>query len=110
MACLGRGTRYDVAKRILHIMGLEHEVKLVEVDSEFFREAFPAPRPRSEMMRNYLLDLQGLNTMRPWEESLDEYLLTAFGDRCHGSAAPAARVKHGANGHGALQMMRGGAR
>ena len=94
MACLGQGTRYDVAKRILHVMGLEDEVELIEVDSEFFREAFPAPRPRSEMMRNYLLDLQGMNTMRPWEESLDEYLVTSFGDRCHGPAAAAARLKN----------------
>lgn len=78
MACLGRGTRYDVAQKILQVLGRDEEVELVEVGSDFFRETFPAPRPRSEMMRNLLLDLQGLNTMRPWEESIEEYLLTAF--------------------------------
>jgi dTDP-4-dehydrorhamnose reductase len=84
MACLGQGTRYDVAKKMLQVLGRD-DVELVEVDSEFFRDAFPAPRPRSEMMRNLLLDLQGLNTMRPWEESLEEYLRTAFDDLAGGA-------------------------
>ncbi len=80
MACLGQGTRYDVAKKILQVLGVDQEIELVEVDSAYFQDSFPAPRPRSEMMRNLLLDLQGLNTMRHWEESLEEYLRTAFAD------------------------------
>ncbi len=80
MACLGQGTRYEVAKKILQVLGIDREVELVEVDSAFFQDAFPAPRPRSEMMRNLLLDLQGLNTMRHWEDSLEEYLTTAFAE------------------------------
>jgi len=32
------------------------------------------------MMRNLMLDLQGLNMMRHWEEALEEYLRTAFSD------------------------------
>lgn len=79
MACLGNGTRYDVAKKILDVLG-RTDVQLVEVDSDFFRESYPAPRPRSEMMRNLMLDMQGLNTMRHWEVALDEYLRTAFSD------------------------------
>jgi len=79
MACQGRASRYDVAKKILEVLG-RTDVELVEVGSEFFRETFPAPRPRSEMMRNLLLELQGLNGMRPWEEALEEYLVTAFAD------------------------------
>jgi hypothetical protein len=43
------------------------------------------------MMRNFVLELQGLNTMRPWQESLEEYLLTAFADRVAGSG-PAAKA------------------
>jgi dTDP-4-dehydrorhamnose reductase len=78
MACLGQGTRYDVAKKILQVLGIAQEIDLVEVDSAYFQDSFPAPRPRSEMMRNMLLDLQGLNSMRHWEDSLEEYLLTAF--------------------------------
>jgi dTDP-4-dehydrorhamnose reductase len=78
MACLGRGTRYHVAEQILLALGLDQSIRLVEVDSEFFREAFPAPRPRSEMMHNAALDRLGLNSMRPWQESLHEYLRTTF--------------------------------
>jgi dTDP-4-dehydrorhamnose reductase len=80
MACLGHGTRYDVARKILDVLGIDQEVDLVAVDSSHFRDAYPAPRPRSEMMRNLLLDLQGLNTMRHWEDTLEEYLTTAFAD------------------------------
>lgn len=87
MACLGRGTRYDVARKILEVLG-RTDVKLVEVGSDYFRESYPAPRPRSEMMRNMMLDLQGLNTMRDWETALEEYLLTAFAD-LRVEAAPA---------------------
>jgi hypothetical protein len=31
-------------------------------------------------MRNLMLEVHGMNTMRPWEESLEEYLQTAFAD------------------------------
>jgi dTDP-4-dehydrorhamnose reductase len=79
MACLGRGTRYDVARKILTVLG-RNDVKLEEVASDFFKDEYPAPRPRSEMMRNLMLDLQGLNTMRDWEIALEEYLRTAFSD------------------------------
>jgi dTDP-4-dehydrorhamnose reductase len=77
MACLGQGTRHDVARQILRVLGRD-DVELVEVGSDFFRDAYPAPRPRSEMMLNSRLDEQGLNTMRSWEESLEEYLLSDF--------------------------------
>lgn len=78
MACEGAGSRYDVTKKMLEILGRSDEVELVEVGSEFFEEAFPAPRPRSEMMRNMALDLQGWNTMRPWDVALEEYLQKNF--------------------------------
>jgi dTDP-4-dehydrorhamnose reductase len=80
MACQGRASRYDVAKKILHVLGRSHDIELIEVDSDFFRDTYPAPRPRSETMRNMLLDLQGLNSMRPWEEAIEEYLQVAFAD------------------------------
>lgn len=79
MACQGRATRYDVARRILDVLG-RRDVTLVEVTSDFFNEQYPTPRPRSEMMRNLMLDLQGWNTMRHWEAALEEYLEAAFAD------------------------------
>jgi dTDP-4-dehydrorhamnose reductase len=79
MACKGRASRFDVARKILHVLG-RTDVEVVEVDSSFFAESYPTPRPRSEMMRNLMLDLQGMNTMRGWEVALAEYLETAFAD------------------------------
>jgi dTDP-4-dehydrorhamnose reductase len=77
MACLGSGTRYDVARQILQVLGRD-DVELRAVGSDFFAESYPAPRPKSEMMLNEHLNALGLNTMRPWQESLDEYLRTAI--------------------------------
>ena len=79
MACEGEGSRFDVAARILQVLGRD-DIELVEVDSDFFRDEFPSERPRSEIMRNMALDLQGMNSMRPWPVALEEYLLTEFAD------------------------------
>lgn len=79
MACGGEGSRYDVAASILDVLG-RTDIALVAVGSEHFAEDFPSVRPRSEIMRNMALDLQGMNTMRPWPVALREYLLSEFAD------------------------------
>ena len=76
MACLGEGSRYDVALEIVAFYGRD-DVQVVPVTSEAFADEYPAPRPRSEMMRNYMLELRGMNRMRPWREALREYLTVA---------------------------------
>jgi dTDP-4-dehydrorhamnose reductase len=73
MVCGGSGSRLSVCARILEVLGRD-DIELVEVDSSFFAEEFFALRPRSEIMRNMLLDLQGMNTMRRWEEAIEDYL------------------------------------
>lgn len=85
MACGGEGSRYDVAARILEVLGRD-DVELVPVDSSYFADDYPSERPPSEIMRNMALDLQGMNSMRPWREALEDYLLTHFADL----AAPVA--------------------
>jgi dTDP-4-dehydrorhamnose reductase len=77
MACEGDGTRYDIARFLLEQLG-RTDIELVEVGSEFFQDEFPSVRPRSEIMRNMALDLQGMNTMRPWPDALAEYLDNHF--------------------------------
>ena len=76
MACLGEGSRFDVAREIVDFLG-RRDVEVVPVTSDAFATEYPAPRPRSEMMRNYMLDLRGMNRMRPWQIALREYLHTA---------------------------------
>lgn len=79
MACLGEGSRYDVAREIVTFYGRD-EVEVVPVTSEAFAVEYPAPRPPSEMMRNYMLDLRHMNRMRPWQTALRDYLgRTDFG-------------------------------
>jgi dTDP-4-dehydrorhamnose reductase len=73
MACGGRGSRWDVARELLDYYGRD-DVRVEPVNSDFFAETYPAPRPHSEMMRNYMLELHGLNQMRPWQEALRDYL------------------------------------
>jgi dTDP-4-dehydrorhamnose reductase len=73
MTCEGSGSRYDVAREILNYLGRD-DVQLEAVDSSVFAREYFAPRPVSEMMRNYKLDLRGLNRMRPWREALYAYL------------------------------------
>jgi dTDP-4-dehydrorhamnose reductase len=90
MACLGQGTRYDVARIILEVLGRTDNVELVPVGSDFFQETYPAPRPRSEMMHNLMLERLGRNTMRPWEVAIKEYLLAEFPEACAAQAAVAA--------------------
>lgn len=77
MVCSGDGTRYDVAKEILKILG-RTDIKLIPVTSKFFSKTYPVPRPRSEMMENLMLELRGMNTMRSWKEALKEYLELNF--------------------------------
>jgi dTDP-4-dehydrorhamnose reductase len=73
MACEGGGTRYDVAVQILKILG-RTDVEVVAVDSEFWKEQYPAPRPCSENMENLMLRLRGLNQMRNWRVALADYI------------------------------------
>lgn len=79
MVCGGDGSRYDVAARILEVLGRD-DIELVGVGSEFFADEFPSVRPRSEIMRNMVLDLQGMNTMPSWQESIADYIHVAFPD------------------------------
>ena len=72
MTCHGKATRYDVACEIVSCLGSDAAV--VRESSDRFRFEYFAPRPRSEAMRNYMLDARGLDQMRPWQEALRAYL------------------------------------
>lgn len=67
----GYATRFEVAQKIVELLG-RSDVTIQSVSSAYF--PLPAPRARSEMSRNYKLDLLGVNTMRPWQEALEEYI------------------------------------
>jgi dTDP-4-dehydrorhamnose reductase len=91
MTCEGAGSRLDVARAIVEYYG-RSDVEVVPVSSDFFAETYFAPRPRSEMMRNFALQLRGLNQMRPWSDALRAYLDQA-GFTLERSAARGATVR-----------------
>jgi len=68
----GVGSRFDVAKKIVEFMGAD--VTVEPVSSAYF--PLPAARARSEMSRNYKLELLGLDSTRHWEVALKEYIDT----------------------------------
>ena len=74
MANQGTCSRYDMALRIVEYMELKNKVNVVPINSAQF--PLPAPRAASEMLRNYKLDLLGLNNMPNWEVSLEQYIKT----------------------------------
>lgn len=63
-------SRFDMAKEIVKCLGKDIKVSPVQSD----RFPLPAPRARSEAMRNYKLDLMDLNVMQPWKECMAEYV------------------------------------
>jgi dTDP-4-dehydrorhamnose reductase len=73
MANPGSGSRYDVARVVCGALQ-RPEVAITPIASEEF--PLPAPRARSEVLRNLKLELLGLHRMRPWQEALVEYVQT----------------------------------
>lgn len=71
--CGGSGSRLDVAKEFVRLLGLENEIKVTQVDSDHWKQEYFAPRPYSEKLINMKLDRRGINFMRDWKVCLAEY-------------------------------------
>lgn len=66
----GTCTRDEIARKIAAVMGIDAVVE--PVPSSYF--PLPAHRPDSECLRNYKLELLGLDRMPHWEKSLESYV------------------------------------
>jgi len=77
LACRGRGSRFDIAREILGIIERQ-DIELIPVSSSHFEGEYPAPRPRSEAIRNYVLELRGMDEMPTWQGALNEYLRACY--------------------------------
>jgi dTDP-4-dehydrorhamnose reductase len=71
--CEGSCSRFDVAEEFVRLLGLGGKVRINKVSSDFFRQEYFAPRPRSEKLINMKLKARGLNLMRDWKTCLEEY-------------------------------------
>jgi dTDP-4-dehydrorhamnose reductase len=80
MACEGITSRLEVAREIIGLLGLEREVHITEVTSDYFKAEYFAERPPSERLINRRLNLRNLNTMRHWKVGLREYLENYYDD------------------------------
>ena len=78
MVCGGVTGRFEVAQELVKVLGLESEVKVTPVDSDYWKAQYFADRPPSERLIDRKLDLRGLNTMRDWRICLAEYISTYY--------------------------------
>jgi len=74
MVCEGATSRLEVAKEVLNILGLQNEIKIIEVSSDYFKKEYFAKRPSSERLISKKLELRNLLKMRHWKVALNEYL------------------------------------
>ena len=74
MVCGGQTSRFEVAEELVNLLGLEEKIKLIKVSSRYFDKEYFAPRPPSERLINYKLDLIKMNIMRDWRLCLKEYI------------------------------------
>ncbi|MCK6541055.1 NAD(P)-dependent oxidoreductase [bacterium] len=74
MVCGGLTSRLEVATELLTILGLEKEVKITSVSSDYFKTEYFAERPPSERLIDKKLNLKKLNIMRDWQVALKEYI------------------------------------
>ena len=72
--CGGQTSRFEVARELINLLGLEDEIKLRSVSSDYFKDVYYAERPPSERLLTKKLDLRNVNKMRDWRISLKEYL------------------------------------
>lgn len=80
LVCNGETSRLEVAEELLRILSLEDEIKINVVGSDFFAADYFAPRPNSERLVNYKLNLRGLNLMRDWRSALKDYIRDYYAD------------------------------
>ena len=72
--CGGQTSRLEVAQELLKCLGLENEIKINVVSSEYFAKDYFAPRPACERLWTRKLNLRGVSAMRDWKVSLKEYI------------------------------------
>jgi dTDP-4-dehydrorhamnose reductase len=74
MVCGGVTGRLEVARVLVELLGLDQEIAVTPVASDYFAKEYFAARPASERLITRKLNLRGLNAMRDWRVCLKEYL------------------------------------
>lgn len=74
MVCAGVTSRIEVARELVKLLGMENDIDVVPVSSNYFAKDYFAVRPQSERLATMKLSLRDLNIMRDWRICLKEYL------------------------------------
>ncbi len=74
MVCGGETSRLEVAAELLKLTGLEGQVKITSVKSDFFKDTYFAERPPCERLVNRKLNLRNINLMQDWRTALHQYM------------------------------------
>ena len=74
MVCEGVTSRLEVTHELIRLLGLQNEVIVNEVSSEYWKKVYFADRPVSERLVNSKLSIRGVNIMRDWRVCLREYI------------------------------------
>ncbi len=80
MVCGGVTGRYEVAVELVNALGLDKDIIVTPVDSNYWSKEYFADRPPSERLVDRKLNLRGVNIMRDWRVCLNEYLLDYYKD------------------------------
>jgi dTDP-4-dehydrorhamnose reductase len=72
--CGGQTSRLEVAVELINLLGLQNQVKITPVESDYFKDIYFAERPASERLVTRKLELRGVNMMKDWKIALKEYL------------------------------------
>jgi dTDP-4-dehydrorhamnose reductase len=80
MACSGSTSRLEIAFELINFFNLTNEIKITEVESNYFSKDYFVERPNSERMINKKLNDLGLNIMNDWKDSLIQYLNNYYYD------------------------------
>ena len=78
LVCSGSTSRLEVTQELINILGLDKEIIIKEVHSNFWEKEYFAPRPDCEILINKKLNLLGLNIMRDWKICLREYIINYY--------------------------------
>lgn len=74
----GVTNRYEIAQKIVSVLGYKSMVRVVPVNSDHFATVFSTPRPVNECLLNGRLKDEGIYTLRTWEDALQDYLEKDF--------------------------------
>lgn len=80
MVCGGQTSRLEVAEELIKILGLEKEVRITPVTSDYFKDIYFAERPPSERLENLKLKMRNLDIMKDWKIALREYIVDYYAD------------------------------